>query len=417
MVDIAPFRGLVYRADLANAPVYAPPYDVIDPLEQRSLLDRHEFNVVRLVLPGPFDRGDWHRDAAGTLESWREGRVLVCDRTARLYGYQQRFRLSGGKERVRTGFVARVRLAPYGRGIHRHERTTVGPREDRLRLMRATRANLSPVFGLYRDPEGSLQRWLTPPQKVSVDVSLAGVREVFWPIVEPDAIRALVAGLQTRDVVIADGHHRYETALAYQEERRAAEAVGETVHGYDYVMMYLAAVDDPGIAILPTHRVVAGIDMPDESRLLEQLGHDFGVERVGDVAAPLGERTNGSVTIGMYLGRGRGYLLHPREERVGNRDDLSVSVLQERILAPHLRISMDELATGASVSYTTDAAQACRWVDAGQAHAAFLLQATPLDRIWQSAVEDSVMPQKSTYFYPKLLTGLVLNPLDDDDPR
>jgi len=413
MVDIAPFRGLVYRADLANAPVYAPPYDVVSPEKHRALLDRHEFNAVRLILPETAGRRDWHQDAARTLAAWQEGKVLVRDATARLYAYQQRFRLGDGEECVRTGFLARVRLVPWGEGIYRHERTKVGPRADRLGLVRATRMNMSAVFGLYHDPDLSLHAWLKPPEDVAVDVWQDGVHEIFWPIVETEAIRALVAGLTTRKVVIADGHHRYETALAYRDERRAQEGSENRLHGYDYVMIYLTAVEDPGMLVLPTHRVVVGAGLPDESTLLTGLGSDFRVQKVSGLALALSECTNDDRAIGMYLGRGSEYLLWPQESSLGDSKDLAVSVLQERIMAPYLGISTQDLATGESVQYTTNASEACWQVDEGRARAAFLLRPTPLDRVWDSALRGVAMPQKSTYFYPKLLSGLVLNPLDD----
>jgi uncharacterized protein (DUF1015 family) len=327
---------------------------------------------------------------------------------------------------VRTGFLGRVRLRPWGEGIHRHEHTRVGPRADRLGLTRATGANLSPVFGLYRDPAGELARPLAPPAgaAATVDAVVDGVREVFWPIEDPEAIAALSAGLAERDVVIADGHHRYETALAYAEERRAAEGHPAAPQPYDYVLMYLSAAEDPGLLVLPTHRVITGVERLDAPALLARLARDFSLHDVNG-RHTLGEALAGAsgdvATLGLCLAGGQ-YLLTLRDPSSARRAarpgqeaiaHLDVAVLQNLVLAPHLGISPEVLATGEHVRYTISEEEACGAVRAGRAQAAFLLSPPSVAEIWEAAAHGATMPQKSTYFYPKLLTGLVIHPLSD----
>lgn len=426
MVQVLPFHGLRYAPGLAGPAVVAPPYDVIDPAAHRALLGRSPHNVVRLIL-GDADAGPgWHADAADTLRAWERAGVLVRDARPHLYGYRQTFRAPDGTARTRTGLVARVRLEPWGHGIHRHEQTRRGPRADRLRLMRAVDANLSPVFGLYRDPAGDLARWLRPPERPAVNALVDGVGEAFWPITDAVAERVLIDALAERDVVIADGHHRYETALAYRDLRNE-DPSGSALNGprpWDYVMMVLVAVEDPGLLVLPTHRVVARAAVPEASTLLAALQADFSVQPVdrGTLGAAAAAAGRDGVALGLCLdGAGR-YLLRLKDPAAARRAapagqepvaDLDVSVLQNLILAPHLGISAEALSGGDAVGYTIDEKEACDAVQAGQAGAAFILNPTDVEQVWSVAVAGATMPPKSTYFSPKLLTGLVIHPLGE----
>lgn len=432
MVDVAPLRGLRYSAEHADERVYAPPYDVIGPKRRRHLLNRSPYNVVRLILGGEPGDAAWHARAAETMARWIAEGVLVRDRSPALYGYRQHFTDPDGRSRVRTGVMGRVRLSPWGGPIRRHEYTRIGPRVDRLRLTRAVRANLSPVFGLYRDPEGSVRRVLTPPRDdrdpdLLVDVmDDEGVRHVLWRIGDLDSIAAFTAGLSEREVIVADGHHRYETALAYQAERRDAEGDPPGVRPYDYVLMYLAATEDSGLCILPAHRVVRGQNGRDPAHLLEALREDFDVASVPpgqSLSAAIAAAADGTVAIGACLGpRGRWVLRLKGLDRahrglppevVGGLVELDVNVLQNLILEPHLGIDTETLARTDRVAYTIDEGEACARVASGEAQVAFILNATRVEQVWSAAERGLTMPQKSTYFHPKLLSGLVINPLDD----
>jgi uncharacterized protein (DUF1015 family) len=431
MVETIPLRGLRYATEYATASVYAPPYDVISPAQQQQYLAHSPHNIVRLILgPSPND-DQWHGSAAVALERWRNQGILVREEQPVFYGYQQHFSLATGGVRKRSGLVGRVRLSEWGTGIYRHERTRVGPRADRLRLMQATRANLSPVFGLYHDPTGDLASWLEPPTQPEVAFrDDEGVEQIFWRIAAPEAIAALQKGLAEREIVIADGHHRYETALAYRAERRAAEGNPAGLRAYDYVLMYLTAVEDPGLCILPTHRVVAGQPPIDAQGLLRSLSGDFEVtplapsDSVSTAIARAAMADGQGVAIGLCLGLAGTWVLRlknlERARRAAMGDvapglsELDVVVLQNMILGPTLGISTEALATTDRLSYTISEVEACESVQRGRAQVAFILNPTSVTQVWQAATRGTTMPQKSTYFYPKLLSGLVLNPLDED---
>jgi uncharacterized protein (DUF1015 family) len=426
MVEILPFRGLHYSPPYIRASVFAPPYDVISPAERQAYAEGNPHNIVRLILGAQPGDQTWHAQAAATLAEWMASGVLERDAAPALYGYRQEFALADGRKYTRTGFMGRLRLAEWGDGVHRHERTKLGPRVDRLALMRATHANMSPVFGLYPDPEGKVGRWLEPPANPLVDVQDGdGVRHVFWRIEDPAVVQAISGAMAERDVVIADGHHRYETALAYRAERRAADGNPDQPQPYDYVLMYLTALEDPGLVVLPTHRVISG-DLPSEGRsLLDALSVDFELSPVGEqdsLGRAIADAADGTVAIGACLAESGCWLLKLRDlERArvaaGDRvpDELAtldVCVLQNLILEPHLGIGAEKLATGEQVTYTIHEQEARKLVAGGEARAAFILNPTSVERVWRAARQGVVMPQKSTYFYPKLLSGLVLNPLD-----
>lgn len=429
MVDILPFRGLRYNTGFADATVFSPPYDVIDESMRERLLARNPRNIVRLTLgSSPGDRS-WYDHAADTMARWRQEGILVQDDEPVLYGYQQHFAGRDGSRRVRHGFVTRIALRPWGDGIHRHEHTKSGPKADRLRLMRAMRANMSPVFGLYRDETLELQRHLAPPERVLVDVVDAdGVRHVFWAIRDKASIRNLVDGMATRDVIIADGHHRYETALAYQAECRARHSDPEGLQPYDSTLMYLTAIEDPGLRILASHRLVASRPPVDEEALLSALSEQFHVRPAvgeGPLEDEVAASANGTVAIGACLGDGSEYILTLKDLSAAHQAaagriadelaDLDVAVLQNMILEPHLGISRDMLVHGERITYTINQRVACERVRQGLAAAAFVLNPTRLDQVWLAAEHGVTMPQKSTYFYPKLLTGLVIGLMDEQE--
>ncbi len=423
MVDIAPFEGLRYAPSLRRDPVYSPPYDVIDAQLRAELMGGSPHNVVHVTLgPDPAPPA-WYDEAASRFHDWRSQGVLVRDDCPCFYAYEQAFSGPDGEALLRRGFFARVRLVPWGKGIHPHEKTRSGPKADRLRLMRALHAQESPVFGMYRDPEGAMDRLLgAPPSDAATTLDADGVRHTCWPLTSPELLEQMTSYLQERDVVIADGHHRYETALAYRDLIRETDP-GSPSGSHDHVLMYLTPADGDGLVILPTHRVVTAPLPLSEPQLLAALERTFALEPV-TAGPPLAERHGGGdqITLGICLASG-GWLLRLRDRASAHAAappdqprelaELDVAVLQNLILAPHLGISADVLAHGDAVRYTIDDAEACHAVRAGHASAAFLLNPTSVDQVWRAAVAGVTMPQKSTYFFPKLLTGLVINPLDD----
>jgi uncharacterized protein (DUF1015 family) len=377
---------------------------VISPEERRQLLARSPYNAVRLILP---EVG--YEEVATLIASWEDDGVLERAERPVLVAWTQTFTLGDGIERERRTLLGAVTIEPYeARVVRPHERTHAGPKEDRLRLTRAVRTNLSPVFGLYPDAEGAA--WAAAgvagdPHAEMTDGD--GVVHRFWRIDDPAAHEAVAAALADRWILIADGHHRYETALAYRDERRAAgETDAEAPH--NRVLMGLTALDDPGLVVLPTHRVlkrwVDGADAAFESRAVGGLD-----ELVAELAAaPAGVPVLGLVLPDRMMVLSGGA---PPDASPGRR--LDVATLEREVLIPHLGADQAQLAHDGELTYVKDAAEAAGLVASGEAAAVFIMRGIPKSEI--AAVSDAAetMPQKSTYFYPKLLTGVAFHSLVD----
>lgn len=436
MPEIRPFRALRYDTDVIDdlGAVVSPPYDVISPPEQRALLARHPRNVVRLDLPAaePGDEpDDRYRRAARTLAQWRSDGTLRKEPRPAVYVYEQTYVVPGATvERTQRGFFARLRLEPFGpgSGVRPHERTLSGPKEDRYKLLRATGANLSPVTLLYADPSGRAAELLAAIVAGPPDTDLVGddgVRHRLWSVpAEPEAGAAveLTAVAGREPLTIADGHHRYETALRYRDERRMTRSCEEEP-AFDYLLALLLETTGEPLTVLPTHRVVHGLGPDGLERLRIGLGELFDVRPIGSPpqlieAMALGTAPSGGGRFGLVTRDGTA-MLHARREalapRLPNAGE-AVRSLDVTLLGVALEqlcgIDAGMLAVGEDVTYTRSAAEACdqvhRSVDG--ADAAFLLDPTPVASILAVARDGDVMPQKSTFFYPKPLTGLVLNP-------
>ena len=445
MPSIRPFRALRYSRELVPdlATVVAPPYDVISPETHRRLLERDSRNVVRLDFPAdePGDEPDErYRRAAHLLSSWRQDGTLRRDVRPALYPYEQTYTLPGtNRTATRRGIFAGVRLEPlgHGSGIRAHERTLAEPREDRYRLLRATGVNTSPVVGLGHDATGFVPDWLAETASTRPVAELtddAGVRHRLWMKAlgedegGDEAIRRVTEGLGASPITLADGHHRYETALRYADERRRGPAVDDDPAWAQILMLVLEPVEGP-LTVLPTHRVLLGLDAESLARLHERLPELFDVTPAArdgllDAFGAGGEAIGGEGRFGLWAG-GRGAMLRARREAfeplmaeggaaVRRLDVTLASVAIERLAG----IDAGAVA-GGRLAFTMDAAEALDWVDAGHAPtggepaaAALLLEPTPASEIAAVAADGDVMPQKSTYIYPKALTGLVINPLE-----
>ena len=436
MPEIRPFRAL--RFDPANiddlAAVMAPPYDVIGPEEHARLLARHPANVVRLDLPEDAqgdEPDDRYRRAARTLAAWRSGGVLRKDPHPSIYLYEQTYRVPGTDvARTQRGFFARLKLEPFGpaSGVLPHERTLSGPKEDRYKLLRATGVNTSPVVGLFEDASGTvrdqLAAWTSGPAEVDV-VDDDGTHHCLWAVPADgeyaDAVTALLTAAASGHIAIADGHHRYETALRYRDERRMSRSCEEDP-AFDYLLMlFLPSTGEP-LTVLPTHRVVGGLGDVSTDALVERAGGLFDVEP--DVPADelrrqfeaAGLAAGGAGRFGLWTRSGGARLTARRQafepllpEGSEALRDLDVTLLGATL--ERLGVGPEAVEAGA-VTYTKSAAEAIERVDSGTdgASAAFLLEPTPVAAIEAVAGAGDVMPQKSTYFYPKALTGLVINP-------
>src|SRR5438270_13833884 len=422
MAEVLSRRALHYdlRAVGSLDAVAAPPYDVIDAALRAELAARSPFNVVEVDLPEAPGGGDSYLHAQTTFEAWRQQGVVVQDREPALWPATQEYETPDGERRVRRGFLCRVRVEDYGPGhIRPHERTQPGPKEDRLRLTRATRANLSPIFSLFPDPDGAAWAALEPASAANVPFGSAtnadGTTTTIWRCADDAAIATVREVLAGRELLIADGHHRYETARVY-----ADEVGGEGEHRY--TLMFLCSMSDPGLTVLPTHRLLTGVDDGRRDALRAALEASFDatpVER--DALAPSGG--NGTPTSFGYIDAfdRRPVRLRLTDPAAANRvlpgrsdayRRLDTALLEGLILKEALGMTEDDIAQQDGVSYAKRATDAVEAVESGRADAAFLLRATPVDQVREVAEAGESMPPKSTFFHPKVPTGLLFNPLE-----
>jgi uncharacterized protein (DUF1015 family) len=426
MAEARPFRGLRFNPTLADPALnIAPPYDVISAAEQRALYERSDTNIVRIEY-GEQRASDTASDsrytrAAADLAAWRANDVLQTDAAPAIYAYQQEFAWDG-RTYTRLAHFAAVRLEEWDKGIVKpHEHTLANPKADRMELLRATRTQVSPVYSLFRPRDGGAAPPAIDDGERIIDCEADGQRHVLSAITAQAAIEAFRALIAESDVYIADGHHRYETALAYRDEARAQASHWTGDEPENFVLMALTAADDPGLLVLSTHRLVKAA-APDNA--LQQLRERFDVERIdpGDAAGRLSDARNGTVFVGIGLEPGATHVLTLRDragvestmpaEQPAAWKRLDVSVLQYGVLRAVFGID-DAMLTAGALAYTQDAGQARAAVERGEANVAFLLNATPVDQVLAVADAGRRMPQKSTYFQPKLPTGLVMRALDE----
>jgi uncharacterized protein (DUF1015 family) len=420
VADIAPLHALHYDLDRTGglAPVAAPPYDVINAAERAELVARSPYNVVEIDLPEAPNGGDPYDHAADVLRAWREQGVVVEDREPALWALEQDYTGPDGRRRTRHGLFARVRVEDYGPGrIRPHERTHPGPKEDRLRLTRATHANLSPIFALY---DGDAWSPLAPHVQGAPFGELTdddGTAHRLWRVADPRAIAAAQAALAPAELLIADGHHRYETARVYAEE-----VGGEG--GHRYVLMCLVALQDPGLTIFPTHRLLTGLDDDRRVALRDAIRRDWDVEEVGEDEVEPESQLDGRVRIGYLDGH------HRRALRLTLKDPaiadaalpgkpeayrrLDTAVTEALLLEGALGMSEDDISHFRGLDYARSTAIARERVLSGDVQAALFMGPAPVELVREVAAAGEVMPPKSTYFFPKVLTGLLFNPLGDD---
>ena len=438
--NLRPFRALRFEPSNVGdlGAVVAPPYDVIDPATRARLIARHPANVVRLDMPveetgdQPDDR---YRRAARTLATWRSDGTLRKDPHPSVYAYEQSYRVPGTDlDRTQRGFFARLKLESFGpeSGVLPHERTLVAPKEDRYKLLRATGVNTSPVVGLFDDPSGATGDRLAAVAAGPPDVDAAdddGVRHRLWALpASGDGPASIVAGellaaAEAGPITIADGHHRYETALRYRDERRMTRSCDEDPP-FDYLLVLMLEATRQDLTVLPTHRLVRGIGSDAAAQMLARARDMFDVEHV-ESSAELLARIGGSVgdagtgdrgRFGLWT-RGGGAVLSARRSAIEPHLPAGGEALRA-LDVTLLGVALEQLAgldaeavAGGAVDYTKSADAAIAAVDADDGvDAAFLLEPTPVASIEAVAREGGVMPQKSTYFYPKALTGLVINP-------
>jgi uncharacterized protein (DUF1015 family) len=420
MAEIEPLKALHYVVEKTGGlqDVVAPPYDVIGP-EQRSALEaRSPFNVVRIDMP---IGADPYAAAARQFTAWRTAGVIAGDPEPALWALEQQYIGPDGRPRTRRGFLAQVRIEEYGPGqIRRHERIHPGPKEDRLRLLRATKASLSPILSLFSDPEGKAWNALaatiarSPWGQTTDD---AGTLNRLWRIVDPNVIAAVQGVLRPSELLIAAGHHRYETARAYAEE-----IGGDGPHRY--TLMCLVALEDPGLTVFPTHRLLKNLRSDQREALAQAIRRDFDtreLERMQDLAPAYARER---VTLGYIDGRSRRpYSLTLKDPAIADAAlcdhaepyrRLDTAVLEALILKGALEMTDDDIDHLVGLGYARSAEEALGLVMRGDYDAAFFMAPTPVGHVQAVAATGEPMPPKSTYFFPKVPTGLLFHSLSSE---
>jgi uncharacterized protein (DUF1015 family) len=429
MADIRAFRGIRYDLGRAGplSELVAPPYDVIDPALQQALRDQSPYNAVRLELPAdePGDTPTRNRytRAAQTLTEWVNDHILQQDTLRTLYVIEQEFRVEGSTHR-RRGFIARVRLERFGSGkIFPHEQTMSGPKEDRLKLYQATGMNLSPLFGLYPDPANDVFGRVESQVRRTLPLEATdhlGVVSRLWPVTDEHVVGTVVSGMADRPVYIADGHHRYETGLRYLDEARAAGLVASDEAPANFVMMMLVSMADPGLVILPTHRLVSGFPGLTGDRLRAALAPHFAFEpqpsardaweviELDGSQDLLGFHTRADDAWFTARFTNPGLMAELAPDHSDDWRELAVSVLHVAALDKLLPAAVGGSASCRHVHLLTEVEEA---VAAAECDLAALVPPATMGHVERIAGHHEKMPPKSTYFYPKLLTGLVFNSL------
>jgi uncharacterized protein (DUF1015 family) len=434
MADIRAFRG--WRYNLARigelSAVVAPPYDVIDPPLEQRLLSCHPCNIVRVELAKEpavgISNDERYARAARTLHEWKMDGTLVEESAPSIYVVHQQFDVEG-KSYTRRGVLARLHLEPFGAGqVFPHEETMAGPKADRLKLYHATGVNPSPIFGLYPDSSNEVQESLEDAMRGRAPLEAIdhlGVVSRMWPISQQELVSRIRGQMATRPIFIADGHHRYETALRYRDERRAAGAVRDDESAANFCLMLCVSMSDPGLIILPTHRLILGLPKLDSDSLRGILAAEFDLDPVGEgaegcrTAWELIEADGGQQLLGFCtVADGKWLLAHLRSDATMQRlvpqhsaewRSLGVSILHELVLQHLLQ---KHIASGTpDMRYVHLAREVTESIDGRQCDLACLVPPARMQHVERIASTGERMPAKSTYFYPKLLTGLVLNPI------
>lgn len=397
----------------------SPPYDVIDESLRERLAGANPYNVVSIDLPQDPSGGDKYNHAADLVDIWLSDGALTTETEPALWVLRQRYTGPDGAERTRHGLFARVRVTDYGPGrIRPHERTHPGPKQDRLDLMRATKANLSPIFSLFGDDSGDIAAALLAIAEGEAFGSAGDLdanENSLWRVSDSATIEQLTVALADRELLIADGHHRYETARAY-----AAEIGGEGDH--NYVLMFLCALQDPGMTVFATHRLAKDTTREQQEAIRDEIMKSFDVSEVSvDQLAPPDDSDTSICEFG-YLDsfHGKPYRLKLKNQATADAAladkppayrELDTAILEALFLKGALGMSDDDISHLNGLGYSSNLTEARELVESKKFDLAFFLRPTPIEQIRQIAAEGENMPPKSTYFYPKIPTGLVFNPL------
>ncbi len=435
MAKIIPFKAMRYNTEKTGdlKLVTTPPYDIISPEEQDGYYKTHENSVIRLEFGKEFadDSADNNRytRAAKDLKAWIDEQILIFEEKPAVYLYEEVFTLKNGETKAFKGFFTLVELAEFSKKIVLpHEETLSKAKADRFNLMDATHANFSPIYCLYMDEENKLKKVIKEVSANEPDISFKaadGILQNLWIVTDEATIKAVQDGFADRQLFIADGHHRYETALNFRNKLREENPNDSLDALYNYVMMLLVDMDDPGLVVFPTHRMLKDLEKFDENEVLSLLSDTFAAEKVdvktdaaAEMEAKLSEAKADEKVFAFYTGKDYFYLLTLTDKTamakaISGKSDaylgLDVTVLHTLILHKVFGIDMENMANQKNLVYTKQAEEAVSAVKGGEFQCSFLLNATKVREIKDVSLANEKMPQKSTYFYPKIITGLVMN--------
>ncbi len=439
MAEVRPFRGIRYNGDAIGdvSLVVAPPYNVIDDAQRDAYYNRHPYNVIRLILNRPKkndpDPEQPYRRAADFLDRWLAQRILVQDAVPAIYLYRQRYLIDSNYMEC-TGLIARVRLEDFAEGgILPHENILPKPLGDRTLLLRHTRTNLSPVYSLYSDPEEKLRDPILAEMErfpLAQFQTQDGVAHDLWAVTDERFNSRVASFLRKKTLYIADGHHRYQTAYDYAAGLRQSGEMTDEDDPRAFLMMMIVEMENPGLSLLPVHRVVTNAGSTDPASVVAGLERWFEIDRVEVPKGPVSGQAyhlirrlsvadGSSRAFGLYTGDGGFFLLTWKSDLdVGAEiegdlsapcKNLDVVVLHKLVIEELLGIPPDRESVESSLDFTRDPLEAVRRVEAGEAAMAFLLNPTRVEEVRDVADHGEKMPQKSTYFHPKPCSGVVMN--------
>ncbi len=440
MVRISALEGVTYNAGKVNiSEVIAPPYDVISPAEQDKLYSICDYNVVRLILgkdqPGDNESENKYSRSAECFSRWLSGGTLVKEDKPCIYYYIQNYTTSKAEVISRKGFIARNYIETYEEGgVLPHEHTMGGPKQDRLKLMKACKANLSPLFMAYSDPDKEIDKALKLPETPLIDVvDDQGIQNIVYFIDDPEVIAKVTELMKDKQVFIADGHHRYETSIAYRDFRREHDPGYGKDDAFNWVMAFYTNLDDENLRVFPTHRIVT--KEVEKALLIENLEKYFDSVRYNFDAATkeqvkekfvndIEDFARDTIAFGVYFKDENSYYIFKlREKEAVNRvldekdvpevmKKLDLTILHKIVLSDFMGFSQDDQLKQNGVKYLKKEKEAFESIENKQAEVVFIMATPSIRLIKEVSLQGYKMPQKSTYFYPKLTSGLVINPLD-----
>ena len=435
MATILPFKGLRYNSEKIKdiSKVITPPYDVISKKERDDYYQLHPDNIIRLILskelPGDDQSSNKYTRSAESFETWRKEEILKEEAEPAIYIYAQEFTLSG-KKYIRRGFISLVKLEDFQTGeIYPHEHTLAKPKEDRMNLMKACDANLSQVFTFFEDEDATISSFLHKVSEGDPNIDFTdiyGVKNSLWAIKDKAVIEALITQMKDRALFIADGHHRYETALFYRDlvngTKKEQNSNGDSPA--DYIMMMCVSMEDPGLVILPTHRLARNVKDLDPEKIKSSLNEVFDISDMGsdcdaDMLTQKLSEDSHKHKIAMYIGEGdkKFYILTLRDENLLDQiltgeyvewKSIDTGILHGVIFDRALGIQAKNISKSENVKYNQGVEDSVTRVNEGEYQIAFFLNPTKIGQIKEIATKRHKMPPKATYFYPKLMTGMVV---------